>query len=174
MKKINANVYTKGKFGKRPRKIIDTDNEYLYSNGRYPTKIKKEDLPEDYIEFKSRVIWYMTGYLKTSNVIDVKYMATKLNHLFKDDYLYISYKQKLKMEENSFGFNDYTNYDVCICGSSIIPILLSIQKHSKINIDEVKNQINDKVEWYRKKYKDDYIRQFGNRDIDIFEIYKNF
>ena len=49
MSKINVNFYTKGKFGKSYRETIDTDNEYLYSKGYYPTKIKKEDLPKDYI-----------------------------------------------------------------------------------------------------------------------------
>ena len=95
MKKINPYFYTQGKFGKRFRETVDTNNEYLYSRGHYPTKIKEEDLPEDYIEFRSRVIWYMIGYLKTSGVVDMDYKALKINHLFKDDYLYISYKEKL-------------------------------------------------------------------------------
>ena len=68
--------------------------------GHYPTKIKKEDLPEDFVEFHSRSIWYMYGYLKTSDVIDVGYKPFKINHLFKDDYIYISYKEKLKIKEN--------------------------------------------------------------------------
>lgn len=89
MNKINAIFYTKEKFGKKFRETVDTDNEYLYSKGRYPTKIKEEDLPEDYIKFRSRAIWYMTGYVKTSGVFDIKYKAMKLNHLFKDDYIYI-------------------------------------------------------------------------------------
>lgn len=92
MSKARALFYTQGKFGKLFRQILDTENEYLYSRGHYPTKIKKEDLPEDYIEFRSRVIWYMTGYLKTSGIVDIGYKALKINHLFKDDYLYISYK----------------------------------------------------------------------------------
>ena len=58
--------------------------------GHYPKKIKKEDLPEDFVEFHSRSIWYMYGYLKTSGVIDVGYNPFKINHLFKDDYIYIS------------------------------------------------------------------------------------
>ena len=99
MKKINAYFYTKGKFGKRIRETLDRDNEYLYSLGHYPTKIKKEDLPKYYIEFRSRVIWYMTGYLKTSGVVDIDYKALNINHLFKDDYLYISYKEKLRTEK---------------------------------------------------------------------------
>lgn len=38
MSRIKAHFYTKGKFGKRFRETTDTDNEYLYSKGRYPTK----------------------------------------------------------------------------------------------------------------------------------------
>ena len=171
MKKIVAYFYTKGKFGKGFRETIDTNNEYLYSRGRYPTKIKKEDLPEDYIEFRSRVIWYMTGYLKASGIVDIDYRAMKVNHLFKDDYLYISYKEKLKYEEDRWGFKDFTNYDICICGNDIIPILLAIEKYSNLSIDNVKQKIQDKVEWYRENCKEDYIRQFGDKDIDIFELW---
>lgn len=172
MKKINSYFYTKGKFGKRLRETLDTENEYLYAQGRYPTKIKKEDLSEDYIEFKSRSIWYMTGYLKTSGIIDIDYKAIKINHLFKDDYLYISYNEKLKVEKNWLNLNDIVNYDLCVCGNDIIPILLAIKKYSNINIDNVKRKIYDKVDWYKENYREDYIRQFGNEDIDVFEYYE--
>ena len=50
MKKINANFYTKGKFGRSFRETVNTDNEYLYSMGHYSTKIREEDLPKDYIK----------------------------------------------------------------------------------------------------------------------------
>ena len=47
-KRIKADVYTHGKFGKGFRETVDTDNPFLYSGGRYPTKLKAEDLPEYY------------------------------------------------------------------------------------------------------------------------------
>ena len=172
MKKINAYFYTKGKFGKGFREILDTENEYFYSLGRYPTKIKREDLPEYYIEFRSRVIWYMTGYLKTSEVVDIDYKATKINHLFKDDYLYVSYKEKLRKEKSDWGFEDFVNYDICVCGNYIVPIVLAIKKYSSIDINNVKQKIQDKVNWYREHCNDDYIRQFGDRDIDIFDFFE--
>lgn len=172
MKNIKALCYTKGHFGKRFREIVDTDNEYLYSMGHYPTKIKREELPEDYIEFRSRVIWYMTGYLKTSGVVDIGYKATKINHLFKDDYLYISYKEKLKFEKNKWDSYDYINYDICVCGGSIIPILFSIEKYSNFNVDKVKDKIYDKVKWFKENCEFEYNEFFGNKDIDIFEYYK--
>lgn len=171
-KRLKSYLYTKGKFGKRFREVLDTNNEYLYSHGRYPTKTRKEDLTEDYIEFRSRVIWYMTGYVKTSGIVDIGYKSIKINHLFKDDYLYISYKEKLKFEKNIFGFCDYTNYDICICGNSIIPILFAIEENSKININGVKEKIYEKVDWYKNHYKEDYLIQFDDENVDIFEYYK--
>lgn len=117
-KRINSVIYTKGKFGKGWRETCDTDNPFLYSHGRYPTKITVEDLPEDYLKIHSRVIWYMQGYLKTSGIVDMKYTWMKENHLFKDDYIYISYKEPLQAEKNSWGHIKYTNYDVCHSGCS--------------------------------------------------------
>lgn len=84
-KNINSNWYTKGKFGKGFRETLDRDNELLYSKGRYPTKLKAEDLPDDYVKFQSRTIWYLAGFLKTSGVKDLYYSYMKINHLFKDD-----------------------------------------------------------------------------------------
>lgn len=172
MKRLNAYVYTKGKFGKGFRETLDTDNEFLYSNGTYPTKIRKEDLPEDYIRFHSRVIWYMFGYVKTSEVVDIGYKSLKINHLFKDDYLYISYKEKLKQEKNWLGFEDYVNYDFCVCGNDIIRILLAVEKFSNVDTSQVRKQIIDKFNWWKENCSDDYIRSFGEKDVDVFEEYK--
>ena len=172
MKRLNSFIYTKGKFDRGYGRPVDTDTEYLYSKGRYKTKIKKEDLTDDYIEIHSRVIEYMTGYLKTSGIVDIDYQYILENHIFKDDYLYISYKEKLKKEKTSYGREYIVNYDVCICGNDIIPILLAIEKNSNINIDKVKEKIYHKVSWYKENCKDEYTREFGNRDIDIFEEYK--
>lgn len=54
--RINSFIYTYGKFGKGFREILDTENKFLYSHGRYPTKIVAEDLPEDYIKIHSRTL----------------------------------------------------------------------------------------------------------------------
>ena len=77
MEKLNSNWYTKGKLDRKTRRPTDQENEFLYSRGMYLTKIKEEDLPSDYIKFKSRSIWYMTGYLKTSGVKDLYYTYIK-------------------------------------------------------------------------------------------------
>lgn len=67
-KRIGANVYTQGKFGKGLREIVDTDNPLLYSDGRYPTKLTAADLPDYYKEcrLEDRDIfeqWIEKGYV---------------------------------------------------------------------------------------------------------------
>lgn len=171
-KKLNSYLYTRGKFGKGFRETVDTDKEFLYSKGIYPTKIRKEDLPEDYIKVHSRVIWYMTGYLKTSGVKEPKYKALEINHLFKDDYLYISYKEPLVEVVDRWGFRDYENADICICGNSIVPIILAIEKYSpEVDTSEVREQIQKKLLWYKENCVGDYKRQFGDDLVDLFAMY---
>lgn len=106
-KRIGANVYIQGKFGKGLREIVDTDNPLLYSDGRYPTKLTAADLPEDYIKIHSRVIWYMKGYLRTSGIVDMMYRWVRENYLFKDDYIYISYHGPLKEVTSHLGVAGY-------------------------------------------------------------------
>lgn len=41
MSKIKSTLYTKGKFGRTFRRTEDTNNEFLYSKGIYPTRREK-------------------------------------------------------------------------------------------------------------------------------------
>lgn len=169
-KRIVARVYTCGRFGKGWRETLDQDNPFLYSEGRYPTKITKEDLPEDYIKIHSRSIWYMTGYLKTSGIVDMDYTWVKENHLFKDDRVYISYNEKLRTERSRWGFEDVVNYDVSISGNNIVDIVLAAEKHSGFDTSKVRAKIEEKRVWLRDHEPDCYARAVGE-DRDIFELW---
>lgn len=169
-KRITAHVYTCGKFGKGWRETLDRDNPYLYSGGCYPTKITKEDLPEDYIKIHSRSIWYMFGFLKTSGIIDMDYTWVKENHLFKDDYIYISYSEKLQTERNRWGYDDIANYDVAISGNSIVDIVLAAEKYSGFDTSKVRTKIEEKRVWLRDHEPDFYASAVGE-DKDIFELW---
>ena len=169
-KKIAADFYTKGKFGKRIRETVDTGNPFLYSYGRYKTKITEEDLPEYYIPIHCRNIWYMQGFLKISGIVDMDYTYRKENHLFKDDYIYISYFEKLKWEKNSWGFRDCINYDVCIDGNDIIEIVLAAEKYSGFDTREVRKKIEEKRIWLRDNEHDYYEMAVGE-DRDLFELF---
>lgn len=169
-KKIASFIYTLGKFGKKHREILDTGNPNLYSHGVYPTKITEEDLPEDYLKIESRVIWYMTGFIKTSGVKDIKYRWVKENHLFKDDYIYLSYHDPISKQTDKYGFTDYTDYDLCVCGNDIIEIVLWVEKYSGIDTGEVRREIEAKRVWLRDNEKD-YYNQFVKEDKDIFDLW---
>lgn len=172
-KKIGAYLYTIGKFGKGYRQVINTDYPFLYSGGVYPTKLTASDLPDDYIPIHSRVIWYMRGFLRTSGITDMKYTYVKENHLFKDDYIYISYHGKIKKvdeTEGIFRLIDYVDYDVCVCGNDIVDIVLAAEKYSGFDTTEVRKGIEEKRIWLRDNEPDYYERCVGE-DEDIFTLW---
>lgn len=169
-KRIASPFYTRGKFGKGWRETLDRDNPYLYSKGRYPTKIRAEDLPEDYLEIMSRSIWYMTGYLKISGIVDMDYTYVGENHLFKDDYIYISYREKLRRERNSWGNEDIVNYDVCICGNDIINIVLASEIYSGFDTTKVRRKIEEKRVWLRDN-EPDYYKDAVKEDEELFSLF---
>lgn len=169
-KRISSSVYTQGRFGKHLREILDTENPYLYAHGRYPTKLTPADLPEDYIKIHSRSLWYMCGFLKTSHIMDMKYTWTRNNHLFKDDYIYISYSGDIKKETDDISGRDrYKDYDIRICGNSIIDIVLAAEKFSLFDTANVRSEIEKKRIWLREYHPEEYERMVGE-DKDIFEI----
>lgn len=173
MKKINANWYTTGKIDRRNWQINKDENGYLYSEGRYLTKIKKDDLPTDYIEIHSRTIWYMDGFIKTSGVKDLFFEYRKDNHFLKNDYLYISYDKKIEEVKDEYGNDEVRYFDFIICGGDVLSILLNIEKNSSIDTTIVKNKINEKFRWWKDNYRNDYIGSYGEKEIlDIFEYYK--
>ena len=174
--RFKACVYTQGKFGKRLRETLDTDNPYLYAHGVWPTKITADMLPEDYIPIRSRVIWYMKGYLKTSGITDMRYQWRKLNHLFKDDYLYISYGGKVEETVDRYGYRYIDTYDVCICGNDIIPVILAAEKYSGYDSTELRAGIEEKRIYLRDYQTEYYEEWFGKdaADLDLFEYWKRY
>ena len=173
MKKINADWYSKGKIDRKTWRPTDEKNEYLYSLGWHPTKIKKEDLPKDYIEFRSKTIWYLTGFVRTSGVKDLYYTYIKENYLFKDDYLYISYDRKIQEIKDEYGYDEIRYFNVSISGWDSIKVLLAIEENSKIDTTEIRNKIQEKFEWWKENEQEDYLRAFRGKNVnDIFEYYE--
>ena len=182
--RLASPVYTLGRYTKDYRVTDDTDSGTLYSHGRYKTKIKPEDLPDDYIKCHARVFWYMFGYVKTSGVKYVAYTYCKENHVFKDDYLYISYDEPLVPIFSNWGKHDhivdYTAGDkrsICIDGNNIVRLILAIEKYSPdVDTTEVRRLIDEKIEYLMKYESDYYMSCFRTTDkVDVFELYgKNY
>ena len=173
MVKLNSNLYTKGKVDRKTWRAIDKENEFLYSDGIYPTKITEKDLSKDYAKFSSRSIFYRTGFVKTSEVKDVYYTYVKENHLFKDDILYISYDKKIKEVKDEFGYEEVRYFDIFISGGNIIDVLFAIEKNSDVDTTTARNKIKEKFEWWKENEKEDYEQYFKGKEVtDIFEYYK--
>lgn len=124
------------------------NNEYLYSNGIYPTKLTAEDLPNWFLYGR----FYKTfGYISTKNVVDLVYNPNLIfNHFLKDDFLYISYKNKITKTDQG-----YVNYDHVIYGMSIIEFINNVQFNSNYDTSTIKQQLVDKFLWFKKTYPDE-------------------
>ena len=112
----------------------------------------------------------MQGFLKTSGIVDMDYTYCKENHLFKDDYIYISYSEKLVYETSNRGYLDIKNYDVCISGNDIVGIVLAAEKYSGFDITEIRKKIEEKRIWLRDNEPYYYAEVVGE-DRDIFELW---
>lgn len=91
--------------------------------------------------------------------------------MFKDDYLTFSCKEKLRKETGTCGFTRYVNYDISICGNSIVDIVLAAEIYSDYDTTEIRRQIEEKRIWFRDKYIDSYNVEV-RFDEDIFEHYR--
>ena len=167
-KRFRSRFYTQGRYGRGFREILDTDNPLLYSHGCYPTKLKAEDLPDDYIPIRGRMTWYLDGWLSTSGITDMHYEYLRIHHMIRDDSLYISYSGKLKTKTDEYGWTYFTNDDVLISGWDIVNIVLGAEKYSVFDTTGVRRRIEEKRIWLRDNRPDVYEHEVGF-DEDIFE-----
>ena len=159
MKRINADFYTEDKYvgpmGKR--RHVYGENDTLFAYGIYPTKIKKEDLPDWY------VYDYSSGgyrYFKTKGIVDLAYVPCYDNHPLKYDRLYISFKKKININnvENETWLKQ-EEYDYLIWNHLIVAIVIGAEKYSNLDVNDIKKAIDlkqyyffvneDKDKWYR-------------------------
>lgn len=162
--RIASNIYSECKFP--TIKTYGTFQKphpdgYLFSKGKYLTKIKVEDLPEHFVEGT----YYRTkGYANAKGVVHMIYVPNMwINHMFKDDYLYVSYKGEIEEIKNEFGGRDFNNYDLIIRGYNIITFLKAAEKYSGYDISEIKELIELKRQTFKEKHPEFYELEVGNR-----------
>lgn len=161
--KINANFYTVAQTPtlKTFDRIREADPErYLFSKGRYKTKIRTEDLPEYFIEG----VYYRThGFMSAKGVKQVVYHPNMwVNHMFKDDYLYVSYDKEIETIKTKMGYIDFKNHDYVIRGWSIINFLKGIEKYSNYDISFIKEQIELKRKTFEENHPEFYKLEVSN------------
>lgn len=116
---------------------------YLYSHAKYPTKIKPEDLPEWYMHGRFFKQW---GYLSAKGVTDMVYKPNNwVNHLFRDDILFIKYGGSI--EQNSVGWCE--QYDMVLDGWDMVYFLAYLKVFQNYDVEPYLEQMRDKVRLYQ-------------------------
>lgn len=137
-KRIAANLYTHTKtiWRNSQQALIYEDEGYLFSQGKYKTKIMPEDLPEWFV---SGYFYRHQGYLSAKGV---KYLVYKpnftFNHMFKDDFLYISYNRAIAPVDQNDSVFKFEGFDEHIWGSGIVDFLKAAEKYSNYDISQIK------------------------------------
>ena len=168
MKKFNSVWYSIEdiRWVNKERRYVSDKNGYLYSNAKYNTKIKSEDLPEWYIYGR---YYKRFGYLSAKGVVDVYYIPNKIfNHYLKYDDMFISYTGKI----------DKTTKDILevasqkdlyhVYGLEILYMLKGIKKYSNYDISEIIEQLKDKMQWFKENHPKDFEHECGDFDLDKF------
>lgn len=167
MKKY-ADYYHDGKI-KHNRKdglyyYMDKDN-YLFSKGIYKTKITENDLPSYYIK-----LWQHPRYKYVSlkGIKDIHYRPSFFtNHRRRDDFLFISYNDKLVLDDRGFSYD----YDVSIYGPEIDHFIKELEKYGfdKNKLDEIRKLMEKKDKWFN--YWEEH-NWYGNYSYTSDEIWK--
>ena len=158
-KRIIAPFYTETKVGLKSL-FHDTrlPNGYLYSKGKYKTKITVEELPEHYIY---GWIFKVQGYISVLGIKDMVYKPNyHINHLHKDDFLYVSYNEPITESKDKFGYEIKESYDVLLWGHIIIDFIRAIRKYQSYDIEPIADEVKKKEAFYREKYPED-CKRFG-------------
>lgn len=143
---------------------IADKNNYLFSQGQYHTKILAYDLPSYYV--KGVYYGYNVGYMSAAEIKDLLYVPNKYsNHMFKDDFLYISYSDKIVKSSDITSPPAYISEEY-VWGWNIVKMLKAAELFSNYDISSIKKQIEDKRKWFKTNYPDDYTNLVG--DIDFF------
>lgn len=131
MMALKSRLYTTGKIifdrsvGRHA--YVSAPNGHLYSGGKRLFKCSETDLPE---YFAPVYCYRCNGYM---NAKDVKYLLYVpnyfTNHEYKDDMLYVSYKNpiiKVGASRRSF----YANYDYMMSGPTIVTFAEAVKKYN--------------------------------------------
>jgi len=148
-KNIKSTLYMSTKLSwNRKNFVVEEDpNGYLFSGGRYRTKILPEDLPEWYV---SGYMYKRRGYMLAKGVRHLFYIPnyTYDNQLHKYDSLFISYDKPIEPYRDERGTSWYKGYDEILSGSVIVEFVEAVGKYSDYDVSEIQKEILRKREFY--------------------------
>jgi len=149
MKRVGSTIYHQCRRGVSFGELIPHPEGYLYAQGRYPTKLRPDDLPE----------WYISGYLRSQivyisarGVKDMVYVPTYNNHLDKDDLLYVSYDKPIEPDHESRSGKWLHGYAHILYGGIVFEYVNAVAKYSNYDVRPILREINRKRQWYQENY----------------------
>lgn len=163
MSRLHANYYSCGKYAFRA--YAPADEYVLYSDGRYKTKMTAHDLPPWYMP--GLYYGYVQGFLNTKDVAKLIYSPNfHFNHMFKDDFLYISYNSPSECRKI---FTAEECCDEYVWDFNIPKFLYMAERYSDYDAAHIWQQIDEKRLWFQYTYPNDYKREVG--DITDYRAY---
>lgn len=156
-KRITAPFYTETKIGIHNLfRNTRSPEGYLYSKGRYKTGITAEDLPEHYVY---GWIFKALGYISVLGVKDIVYKPNyHINHLHKDDLLFISYDKPIVETKDKFGYDIQDGYEAVLYGHMILDFIRAVRKYQSYDIEPIAYEVKKKEAFYREKYPEECSR----------------
>lgn len=127
---------------------LKKNNKYLNSKNKYKTKIIEKDLPDYFFKYFK---YNQYNFISVYNVVDLVYLPNYYidTHLFKYDYLLVSYQRKIKRDKNNL--LGYKNYDLILTDKEILYFIKKLDECSNYNFIGVKERINKKISWYEEQ-----------------------
>ena len=150
MKRIRSTLYMETHRVRQDRRTLleSHPDGFLYSHGKYPTKIKAEDLPEWFVH---GYIYRSYGFISARGVKHLLYVPNYSveNHLFKYDNLFISYDEEINPVKLEKGFEWYEGYDHVLDGPIISRFIEAVERYSDYDVTDIRAMLDKKRDWYR-------------------------
>jgi hypothetical protein len=146
----------KSKLQRKPL-IAESDPQgFLFSEGKYRTKILPEDLPKWYI---SGYLYKRYGFISAKGVKHLLYVPNYAfdNHLYKDDSLFISFDTEIEAyQSEELRMPWYKGHDYVIGGVLIVEFIEAAEKYFGYDVNDIRHELDRKKVWYDDKNKKSY------------------
>ena len=148
MKQVRSKLYmeTRVRYDNHEFRVENNPNGYLFSKGRYPTKITALDLPECFVY---GYMYKRYGYISAQGVKQLVYVPdySVTNHLHKYDSLFISYDKEIVPTDDN-DFPGYSGFDYVISGSIIVDFVKAVAEYSDYDVSSIIAEIEKKTQWF--------------------------
>ena len=148
MKQLRSKLYmeTRVRYDNHEFRVENNPNGYLFSKGRYPTKITALDLPECFVY---GYMYKRHGFISAAGVKHMLYVPNYVfNHRYKDDTLYISYDASIQATATERGLKLYEGWEHALSGRLIVEYVDAAAKYSGYDVADIRRELQRKSDWY--------------------------